>query len=377
MGALIRFVQRVTGKFRQPGLFDLVMLVLLFLIPVVLAVLFVLAAPGQALPLSPGDRVLVTIPEGEGFSGGYIVNSKGDLELSYVGGIVVAGLEPEQAEQQIRTALIQGGIFQPGFIKVSMQVLAWAPIQVAVAGAVYAPGRTLINSPSPTAERKEIIGLPGDANPERYLSAALRGVGGITPYADIQHVKLLRGQVEQTLDLTGLFTGDRFADVPLVAGDQIIVPKLAQFQAYLVRPSVITIPGMKVFVSNLTVPATSNASSGVNGLQGGISMSYGARLTQAEMAGNCAGGTAVTNSSRFALLLRTDRLTGQTTVLERPIEDLLRKPNTDLDNPLLLPDDAVACYDSVVTNVRDVFRSLGELINPLNFLFGPNSFFNR
>jgi len=202
-------------------------------------------------------------------------------------------------------------------------------------------------------------------------------VGGITPYADIQHVKLVRRQVEQTLDLTGLFTGDLLADLPLVAGDQIIVPKLEKFQAYLVRPSQITIPGMKVFISNLTVPATSNASSAVSGLQGGISLSYGARFSQAIIAGNCAGGTQITNSNRFALLLRTNRLTGETSVLERPIEDLLRKPNNDLDNPLLLPDDAVACYDSVVTNVRDVFRSLTDFINPLNLLFGPNSLFKN
>jgi polysaccharide export outer membrane protein len=81
---------------------------------------------------------------------------------------------------------------------------------------------------------------------------------------------------------------------------------------------------------------------------------------------NCAGGIVATNADRNAILIRVDPLSGKTTVVERKVEDLLRKSMTNEDNPLLLPRDGVACYDSDMTNTRDIFRSISEFLNPLN-----------
>lgn len=324
--------------------------------------------PTLALPLSAGDRLKVIIPDGEDFAGEYEVNADGTIEVPYVGRLPVAGLESEQVADSLKLALLQGGFFQPTFLRVAVQTLDYSAIQVFVEGATFQPGRVLINQRPVTLQAsglQTVSQIPGDSALERNVSTALRAAGGITPHADLRQVRILRGEQEQVVDLSGLFTGQLVEDVPLVAGDRIIVPTI-QFQNDLVRPSQITPPGIRIFVSNLTIPADSNASS--SNSSGAKDFPYGARFSQAAVAMNCVGGAHPTNAHRRAMLVRTNRLTGQTTVLEKPVETLERESRNDVDNPFLMPDDAIACYDSDVTNTRDVFRTIGDILSPFGLL---------
>ncbi len=323
--------------------------------------------PGFSLPLSPGDRVKVTIPEGELFSGVYEVNADGSIRIAHVGDIPVQGLELAALETQIKQRLIQQGVFRADFVNVSVQTVDWAPIQVFVSGATFQPGRVLINgnktdSNSPASSADVVTGK----DPlERYLSSALRAAGGITPLANLKQIRLQRHGQESVIDLSGVMTGDLTQDVPLVAGDRIIVPTAPKFQNDLVRPSQLTPPGIKVFTSNLTVPANSNAAASI---RDAVSFPYGSRFSQAVIAANCVGGTQITNARRKAILVRTDRLVGETVVLERSVETLVRKSLDDTINPFLMPNDGVACYDSNVTNIRDAFGTLANILTPINLL---------
>ncbi len=352
------------------------MFMFLRLIPLPLLILFFLALPSHALPFSIGDRLQITIPEGKEFSGSYVVDQQGSLEIPYLGNFPVSGLEPEEATQQLAEAFVQKGLFRRDFIKVNLQVLAWAPVEVNVQGAVFQTGKTVINSRPEVSDGKQNNIPPGDAALKRHLSEAIQSMGGVTPNADLTQVRLIRNHSEQILDLTGALTGAPFQDPILIAGDTIIVPKTKLFQAHLVHPSSITPPGIKIFISNLTSPADSNANAGVGaGQSGGISMAYGSRFSQAIVAGNCSGGTRNVNAQRSAILVQTDLLTGKTKTLDRPIEEILRSSD-DANNPSLMPNDGVACYDSTVTEVRDLFRALSDILNPFTFLFG-NGLFNK
>jgi polysaccharide export outer membrane protein len=134
----------------------------------------------------------------------------------------------------------------------------------------------------------------------------------------------------------------------------------------IVRPSPITMAGVKVFLSNLTVPATGNATSGIS--RDATSFTYGNRFSHAVVAANCAGGTRFTNAGRKAILVRTDERTGKTTYLDRKVDDLLMSMNNDRLNPYLMPNDAVACYDSMVTTFRDVIKSVSDVLTPATLL---------
>ena len=46
-------------------------------------------------------------------------------------------------------------------------------------------------------------------------------------------------------------------------------------------------------------------------------------------------------------------------MIERRIEDLLRGERRDDLDPFIMPGDALACYDSAVTDLTELARSLG------------------
>ena len=276
-----------------------------------------------ALPLSPGDRLEVSIPNETYFAGIYEVNQDGNLEIPYLGLLPVAGLEAEAVQQKLAQALVAQKFFPARGLQLTVQMVQWAPVQVAVAGEVFQPGRILINDPNDT---NTVTTLPADSRPitgnyplRRYLTVALRAAGGVLPTADVTQVQLRRQNQVQIFDLSGIFQGTPIVDVPLIAGDQIIVPRGDRLQPELMRPSQITPPGIKVFVSNLTVPATSNATSAVGNQQEGITFPYGARFSQAVISANCAGGITKTNADRQAILVRVDSLSGKTLVVERKV----------------------------------------------------------
>ncbi|WP_339394157.1 polysaccharide biosynthesis/export family protein [Nostoc sp. UHCC 0870] len=316
--------------------------------------------PSFALPLSPGDRVKVIIPEGEEFSGIFEVNLEGDLEIPYLSPLPVVGLEPKQVEENLTTALIHGAFFQPSFLQVNVRVVQWASVEVFVSGATFLPGRVFINELSPGDRTQPPVAVAGQYPPNRYLAVAIRDAGGVKPNADIKRIQLIRDRETRIVDLSGILTGEPFADIPLIAGDRIIIPDSGKMHNELVRPSPITPIGVKVFLSNVTEPDPSNPP------PDGVSFAYGARFSHAVAAANCAGGTRGTNAARKAVLARTEQLTGKTTYIERSVNRLLMDTkNNDANNPFLMGNDIVVCYDSKVVEFRDVIQTI---LNPLSIL---------
>ena len=324
---------------------------------------FFCLVPGvHALPLSSGDTVKVTILDGDELSGVYDIDLSGNLNLPYLKPISAIGLEPSNLQSRINRALVLEGLYQREFARSNVSVVRWAPVNVFVSGSVFDPGRVEINRQPIEAKISQPITSGGSSSLERFLSAALRYAGGITPNADIRNISVIRDGARHTYDFSGIFTGTPVSDVPLVEGDQVIVPTLPEADPELVRPSQISPPGVKIFISNLTVPATGNAISAVG--REATEFVYGARFSQAVVSGNCAGGTRITNAARSAILARTDRRTGQVTYLKRGVQDLLMHTQDGKDNPYLLTGDAVACYDSTFTNIKDIFSHLGIIVGP-------------
>lgn len=321
-----------------------------------------------ALPLSVGDRFRLLIPEGELFNGVYEVNVDGNIQIPYLDPLPVKGLELHEVKRLIYFSLIDRKLFQPQFLQVNVTILQWAAVQVHVSGATFQGGRVSINNRSAEERNLQQNQSSGDNPPERYLTAALRAAGGVTPRANVKAIRVIRKGLEQIVDLSGIFTGEEVQDVALIAGDRIIVPELPEQQNMLVRPSQITPPGIRVFLSNLTIPAPSNSTSSIK--SDGASFPYGARFSQAVISANCLGGTSTTNSSRHAVLVRTDRQTGETKAFDRSVEDLIRNSTDDTNNPFLMPEDGVGCYDSAVTDVRDAVRAITDIFfTPFNLIF--------
>ena len=315
------------------------------------------------IPLSPGDVIRIEIANGDGFSGDYIVEADGKLRMPFIDAIPAAGLLVDDVRNLVSMRLLNGRFFQPSFLQVNVELLQHATIRAHVSGAVFQSGVVNLNEKPADAGANPTLDLIGDAAPKRSLSAALFSAGGVRPDADVHNVVLMRAGQRQIFDVSGAFTGDPYPDPVLIAGDQVHVPSKGCFQEALARPSRVTMPGIRIFISNLTQPALNNASSSVGA--DSTRVPYGTKLLQGLVSGNCVGGIQATNANRYAVLISENPVTGKSEVIARSIEDLVRRSDRDDFNPVLLPGDAIACYDSHVTNLRDVLSTVSSFALPV------------
>lgn len=318
-------------------------------------------------PLSPGDRLQVRVTDGEEFSGLFDLDMDGSLNLPYLPPLQAAGESAAWAEDKIARALVVAGYFREGLVRVSVKVQQWSPVQVNVSGAVFQPGLVTINVRKPEEKAQKSLQVTGDFPTDRLLPAALRAAGGVRPDADVTRIMLVRNGEAREVNLSGIFFGMYSDAMPLMAGDTLIVPSTGQYDETLVRPTAITPPGIRIFISNLTIPATDNSKSAAG--EHATQIPYGTRMLTALISANCVGGTNTTNSGRYGVLVTYNPLSRESEVIERPIEDLLRQPEDTYLNPLMMPNDGVACYDSGVSNVRDIARTIADIILPFRIKF--------
>ncbi len=314
------------------------------------------AKPARIMRYSSGDRINIKVIDGEDFSGDFVVNADGLLHLPFVKPLRVEGLSNDELQSRVKALLLKAGMFLPDTLRLSVRPVQYAPIQVTVSGSVYRPGRVLINKIRDADKNAPSLAKFGDSPMERFVGSAIRSAGGVRPDADVSAIVLVRAGKRYRLDWRGAFTGGRVDDVPLVSGDHIDVNASPCFQSGLMRPTQMTPDGIRVFVSNLTQPANFDAAAGVSRFA--QSLPYGTRLLQGMVSGNCVGGALATNAKRSAVLISTNPRTGRTEVIERSVEKLVRSADRDSINPYLMPDDAIACYDSAITNAREVANTL-------------------
>ncbi len=314
----------------------------------------------QASPLSPGDRLTLRLLSDEALGGTYVVQSDGTILIAGHGPLIVAGLSLPEAEETIRSVLVESQVVRPLRNAVSLSLIEAAGVPVAVSGAVFSEGAVRAGERTPESR----IGLregevSGDDNVSRSVATAIRAAGGVRPDADVQRIYLVRGDAYVELDLSGLAHGWAARDVSVAAGDRVIVPSRGCFDPALARPTPLTPPGIKVFMSNLTRSANNNAGAAIGAET--TSLPYGTRLLQALVAMNCVGGSYMQSDRRAVLISRNPR-TGQSIVIERDIEKLVRAVGRDAANPLLMPNDAIACYDSRWSNFNEVIGSIGSAV---------------
>lgn len=318
------------------------------------------------LPVSPGDQLQIRIAGDEDWNGIYEVSLGGGINIPLLGRQTVAGLTIPAIQAVISDQLVDRHLVRRSAVNVAAHVVEWAGVEVYVRGAVFNKGRVTVNAA--IAENRALKSLRdgGDAGGGRLISAALRAAGGVRPDADLAGIQILRHGETIPVDLAGLVHGELVRDVPLISGDEVIVPSTGRFDHNLVTPTQVTPPGIRVYQSNATAPVFNNALS--NNEKEEASVPYGTRVVQALTSMNCVGGAQSVNAARRTVLITKDYITGELSVTERSINRLLREPNRLDVNPYLMPGDALACYDSDVTNIRELALTLSDFFSPLSTL---------
>lgn len=314
--------------------------------------------------LAPGDRVRLTVAgDTDQLTGGYVVATDGVLTLAGQVHVRAAGVTVGALEAAITGELTARSLVRPLTNGVRLQLVELAPVTVSVDGAVFEAGPARVGERQAEVRALAISNtVVGDSNAGRTLSTALRAVGGVRPDADERSIYLIRGDRWTRIDMSGALDGRSDVDVTVASGDRIIVPSVGCLQERLVRPSLITTPGIRVFMSNLSRPASNNASSAIG--KEATSLPYGTRFLQGLVSANCVGGSAM-NADRRAVLISRNPVTGKSVVIARAIENLVRHADRDNDDPYLMPGDAIACYDSAAMNLRDVVSVVSDTVTPV------------
>lgn len=310
---------------------------------------------GSPEVLSVGDLLQVFIEEDETLSDTYVINEDGNVRIPFLRSVPAAGRSPRSVETAIANALIADELYtiEP---RVSVILKDYAAATVFVAGAVFEPRQVIVggaNAQTRDVERQQALGA---ATASRRLSTALRNAGGIRPDADLSKVVVIRGGDRTVYDIREAPRGGAFPDPILIAGDRVEVPSRQCFQDELVVPSSVTPPGVKVFLSNLAETALANNPAAVPDAR---DMRYGTRFLQAVFGLNCVGGSKLTNANRRAVLFSRNPITGESVVIDRSIEDLLRDAERDEFNPYIMPEDSISCYDSATVSFRNLAAAFG------------------
>lgn len=321
-----------------------------------------------AARIALGDLLRVTVDDDSLLSGDVEIEADGMLHMPYLPPISVEGLTPAALKERLSSAMVANGLYQHPLPAIHIEALERAPVRVYVSGAVFEPGSVEIAQHNPEVLDQVRQLAQGDAAHRYGVTAALRGAAGLRPDAELRHILIKRNGIIYKADMLPALEDRAFTDRMLLPGDEVHVPSLGCFQPGLARPTIVTRKGAKVHLSNLSSPAFSNAQSAID--DDVREIRYGTTLLQVLVRMNCVGGTRATNAARYAIHIARNRMNGETEVIERAIEDLVRRGDRASYDPVLMPGDAVACYDSTVTNARDIARSFIDILSPIPFSRG-------
>jgi polysaccharide export outer membrane protein len=319
--------------------------------------------------LAPGDRLKLIVSGDSGtLTGNYVVAANGQLAVGDTITMTAAGKSRNAVQVELRSALVSRGIIRdiPGNVRLKLELAG--SVAVSVEGAVFEPGNVRVGERGPEQNAAVLANVAGgDFNAGRSLTTALRAAGGMRPDADAAAVYLMRGDGYAIFDLSPALDGSGLADPQLASGDRIIVSTTGCFDERLVRPSSLTTPGVRVYMSNLSRPAAGNGASAIG--KESTSLPYGTRLLQGLVSANCVGGSAM-NAARSAVLISRNPVNGKSVVIKRSVEELVRDADRDDANPYLMPNDSIACYDSKAMSFVDVVGVLGNVLGPAAIIKG-------
>ena len=168
-------------------------------------------APADQIPvpsdyvIGPGDEILIRLWGKVNLDSRFTVDRNGQIFLSKVGALSVAGLRFNQLEDRIRSAV--SNLYRDFEINVTLGRLR--SIQIYVLGSARQPGTYTVSSLS-------------------TLVNALFISGGPSATGSMRHIQLRRAnQTISELDLYDLLrNGDKSHDVQLLAGDVIYIPPI-------------------------------------------------------------------------------------------------------------------------------------------------------
>ena len=347
----------------------------------------------DAYILGPGDGLqieLVDLPE---LSGSFSIGPDGTLYLPRLRALYVEGLTIEELRnflaEQFRTYVRNPQVY--------IRPLVYRPVRIYVAGEVKRPGYYThskefnLSGLSISAERRQLqadsvaefkrpgLGqLPGGAITEPSTSGlstfgavfptvydAIRKAQGITPYADLSKVQVIRkrpeglggGRIKTNLNFISLITdGNESQNIRLFDGDIVNISK---------SPVVLRDQVLKAGQTNLSPQFLEVFVTGRVTIPGRVTLPQGSTLNQAI---SSAGGTKFLKGK-----VEFVRFNREGTIDRRIFTYKPGAAADTLSNPVLMTGDLIRVNDSILTGSLNV---LNDVTSPFIGIYSIYSLFN-
>lgn len=153
--------------------------------------------------LHPGDLLIIKVFGEEEYSGEFLIDNRGFVQIPGVGIFQAAGLDPNLMRDRIRDELSRAGVANPS-LSVQPQ------IRVSVLGEVQEPGLRPVE-------------------PGTTLITMLSAVGGPTERANLEKAHVIREGRSYPVNLEHALAGDATGSILLFSNDVLVVPRRSGF----------------------------------------------------------------------------------------------------------------------------------------------------
>ena len=308
--------------------------------------------------ISAGDEVELSISEDEIFSRNYIISKDGYIEIPYINKIYVNGLTTKEASNSIKNEFVKSNIFRPHKFSLSILIRRQGPISVAVSGEVFNEGIKTIN-------KNKAIMKSGDSeftiyetdsdSLNRYLSNALKLAKGVTPYADLSKIEIMRNGELLVHDITGLMTGSSAKDIELINGDIIYVPSTNKFNKLYAKESALTLDQIDVYIASNTVKEK-------------ITIPYGLSLSHIMPSTGCIDSNKTLSLMRSMILIRGSNSKNRYLNQEESIKKIVNS-NDNMVNIRLQPNDIIICSNSLWDKISSGLLKISDVVKQPGIIY--------
>jgi polysaccharide export outer membrane protein len=308
--------------------------------------------------ISAGDEVELSISEDEIFSRNYIISKDGYIKIPYINKIYVNGLTTKEASNSIKNEFVKSNIFRPHKFSLSILIRRQGPISVAVSGEVFNEGIKTIN-------KNKAIMKSGDSeftiyetdsdSLNRYLSNALKLAKGVTPYADLSKIEIMRNGELLVHDITGLMTGSSAQDIELINGDIIYVPSTNKFNKLYAKESALTLDQIDVYIASNTVKEK-------------ITIPYGLSLSHIMPSTGCIDSNKTLSLMRSMILIRGSDSKNRYLNQEKSIRKIVNS-NDNMVNIRLQPNDIIICSNSLWDKISSGVLKISDVVKQPGIIY--------